>query len=177
MKHSWFFGHLEIVGNLMKSIPKDAHSDYLTVAIMENWRELFPDCKHRPPIAYMDMWPFASPLAIPLNVNISTQFTQDQSLPKARQQKRAMYPLSKNKDLPSMEGPEWKYWRKSLNPAFSPQTITNRTPELVDEIQKFTNTLKSRAPTGASKGKWGDIFPLEAETMKLSFDITFRFFL
>ncbi|KAK4205452.1 putative cytochrome P450 E-class, group I [Triangularia verruculosa] len=156
MKHSWILGHLEIVGKLLKNYPSDAHGNYLPILILENWRELFPQCKDRPPVLYLDMWPFAQPMILPLLLPVAVQFTQDYSLIKAHQQKEVLYPLTKNRDISSMEGPEWKVWKKRLSPGFSNQTITSRIPDLLDEVDKF--------------------YALEKHTTKLAMDIIFRFF-
>ncbi|KAK4171397.1 putative cytochrome P450 E-class, group I [Triangularia setosa] len=173
MKHSWLLGHLEIVGKLLENYPSDAHGNYLPVLILENWRELFPQCTSRPPVLYLDMWPFAQPFLLPLLLPIAVQFTQDHSLIKAHEQKQILYPLTKNKDISSMEGAEWKVWRKRMNPGFSIQTITSRIPDLLDEVEKFYGVLEAKA---GRNGEWGEVFQLEKHTTKLAMDIIFRFF-
>ena len=174
MKHSAVFGHLEVVGKVLSGIPSDAHGDYMMVKIQENWRELFPGCSRCPPIIYIDLWPFASPVIISIDPTVSAQFTQDYSLPKAYQQKRVLYPLTLNRDLSSMEGSEWKVWRRRLNPGFSIQNITSRLPDLLEEVEDFAAVLERKA---GPDGKWGDVFPLEEATTNLALDVIFRFFL
>ncbi|KAI6776894.1 hypothetical protein HG530_000839 [Fusarium avenaceum] len=143
MKHSMILGHLEVVGKLVSSLPPDAHGDYMMIKIRENWRELFPQCTKCPPVAYIDTWPFTPPMMISLDANVSSQFTQEHSLPKAHEQKHVLYPLTKNQDLSSMEGAQWRAWRKSLSPGFSVQTITSRIPDIVEEVEDFANVLKN----------------------------------
>ncbi|KAF4447726.1 hypothetical protein F53441_8745 [Fusarium austroafricanum] len=174
MKHSMIFGHLEVVGKLVSTLPSDAHGDYLMMKIQENWRELFPQCTKCPPVAYIDTWPFTTPMVISLNANVSAQFTQEHSLPKAYEQKHVLYPLTKNRDLSSMEGSELKIWRKRLNPAFSIQTISSRIPDILEEIEDFANVLKSKA---GKDGEWGDVFALGDATANLALDVIIRFFL
>lgn len=174
MKHSMILGHLEVIGKLMSGLPSDAHGDYMMMKIQENWRELFPNCSKCPPVIYVDLWPFASPMIISVNPDMSAQFTQDYSLPKAYQQKRVLYPLTRNRDVASMEGSEWKVWRKRLNPGFSIQNITSRIPDILEEVEAFAEVLKGRA---GKNGTWGDVFPLEEATTNLAMDIIFRFFL
>lgn len=84
------FGHLESVGKLVSSLPPDAHGDYLMMMIRENWRELFPQCTKCSPVAYIDTWPFTAPMVISLNLDVSTQFTTQHSLPKAYEQKHTL---------------------------------------------------------------------------------------
>jgi cytochrome P450 len=174
MKHSMILGHLEVVGKLVSSLPSDAHGDYMMMKIRENWRELFPQCTKCPPVAYIDTWPFTPPMVISLNANVSSQFTQEHSLPKAHEQKHVLYPLTKNQDLSSMEGAQWKVWRKNLSPGFSVQTITSRIPDIVEEVEDFANVLKSKA---GKDGEWGDVFSFEAATTNLALDVIIRFFL
>ena len=167
-------GHLEVIGKLLSDLPSDAHGDYMMMKIQENWRELFPQCTKCPPVIYVDTWPFAAPLLISIDANISSQFTQEHSLPKAWQQKRVLYPLTRNRDVASMEGAEWKSWRKRLNPGFSIQNITNRIPDIVDEVEDFTKVLQRNA---GKHGAWGKVFALENATANLALDVSLRFFL
>ncbi|CAG1990509.1 unnamed protein product [Fusarium graminearum] len=174
MKHSMIFGHLESVGKLVSSLPPDAHGDYLMMMIRENWRELFPQCTKCPPVAYIDTWLFTAPMVISLNLDVSTQFTTQHSLPKAYEQKHTLYQLTKNRDLASMEGEEWKIWRKRLNPAFSIQNINSRIIDILEEVEDFAAVLKSKA---GDDGQWGDVFLFEKATTNLALDVIVRFFL
>ncbi|KAJ3544789.1 hypothetical protein NM208_g2862 [Fusarium decemcellulare] len=174
MKHSMILGHLEVVGKLVSNLPSDAHGDYMMMKIQENWKELFPECTKCPPVAYIDTWPFAAPLLLSLNANISSQFTQEHSLPKAHQQKHVLYPLTKNRDLSSMEGAEWRVWRKRLSPAFSVQNVTSRIPDVVEEVQDFVDFLKSKA---GKEGSWGDVFCFDHAATNLTLDVSIRYFL
>ncbi|KAE8143702.1 cytochrome P450 [Aspergillus pseudotamarii] len=174
MRHSMILGHLEVIGKLMSRLPSDAHGDYMMVMIQENWQKLFPDCSKCPPVLYIDLWPFAAPMLISINPDTSCQCTQDYSLPKAYQQKRTLYPLTRNRDVSSMEGAEWKVWRKRLNPGFSIQNITSRISDILDEVEVFGNVLEARA---GKDGAWGEVFPLEEATTNLAMDVILRFFL
>ncbi|RGP80115.1 hypothetical protein FLONG3_1649 [Fusarium longipes] len=174
MKHSMILGHLEVIGKLVSSLPSDAHGDYLMMMIRENWRELFPQCTKCPPVVYIDTWPFTAPMVISLDLNVSTQFTTQHSLPKAHEQKHVLYPLTKNRDLASMEGEEWKIWRKRLNPAFSIQNINSRMTDILEEVEDFAAVLKSKA---GQNGQWGDVFLFEKATTNLALDVITRFFL
>lgn len=172
IKHSWVFGHLEVIGKLLADLPSDAHGDYMMVRIVENWKELFPGHPKCPPVAYLDLWPFAAPTVISLSPELSAQFTQDHSLAKPHQQKQFLYPLTRNLDLSSMEGAEWKLWRKRLSPGFSIQNITSRIPDLLEEVQDFADYLESRAGSNRS---WGHVFQLECSTISLALDVILRF--
>ncbi|KAK3386752.1 cytochrome P450 [Podospora didyma] len=173
MKHSMWFGHLETIGKLVQDIPSDAHGNYMPNQILKNWQTLFPDCKQRPPVAYLDLWPFSPPMIVPLLLPVAVQFTQEKSLMKPPEQKNVMRPLTRNLDLSSMEGAEWKVWRKRFNPGFSEKTLTARTPELLEDAENYAARLQARA---GPDGSWGPVFALEPETTALAMDIIFRFF-
>ncbi|KAH8884061.1 cytochrome P450 [Thozetella sp. PMI_491] len=172
MSHSMVLGHLEVIGKLLGHLPSDVHGDYMMVLIKKEWRSLFPDAKQCPPVAYVDLWPFAAPIALSIDAGLSAQFTQERSMPKSPQQKQVLYPLTHNHDLSSMEGDEWKTWRKRLNPGFSPQYITSRIPDLVEEISDFVTALRSNA---GPNGNWGHVFHLEELTTDLALDVILRF--
>ena len=174
MEHSWIFGHLKLMGEIMEGLPPDAHGDYLMIRIQENWRKLFPGCSKCPPVVYIDAWPIMPRLLISINIATSQQFTSDYSLPKPRQQKRVLYPLTKNLDLSSMEGAEWKVWRKRLNVGFSTQYITSRVPDIVEETEDFVKLLESKA---GKDGSWGEVFQLGEGATSLALDVILRFFL
>ncbi|KAJ4110633.1 hypothetical protein NW768_011978 [Fusarium equiseti] len=174
MEHSMILGHLEVVGKLVSSLPSDAHGGYLMMMIRENWHELFPQCTKCPPVAYIDTWPFTRPMVISLNSDVSNQFTQQHSLPKAYEQKHVLYPLTKNLDIASMEGEEWKLWRRRLNPAFSIQNINSRIPDILEEVEDFAAVLQSKA---GKDGHWGEVFYFEKAATNLTLDVIIRFFL
>ncbi|KAH6689634.1 cytochrome P450 [Plectosphaerella plurivora] len=173
MKHSWIWGHLPVMGEVMEMLPSDAHSDYMMMMIQEHWKRFFPQCKSCPPVIYLDGWPMTPRLVICINTALSLQFTTERSLLKARQQKEILYPLTKNRDVPSMEGAEFKLWKKRLNPGFSNQYITARIPDIIEETEDFVKILESKAGVD---GSWGNVFQLGEITTGLALDVIFRFF-
>lgn len=174
MEHSLIFGHIKIVRKLMSSLPPDAYLDYLQTQLQDNWRRLFPQCTKCPPVVYLDMWPLANPFLMSLSADVSSQFMQQHSMPRFRDPKDFFYPLTKGRDIVSMEGDEWKAWRKRLNAGFGAQYITSRIPDIVEEVEEFVNVLKSRAGRGET---WGPMFLLEHAARDLTLDFSARFFL
>ncbi|KAJ4323212.1 hypothetical protein N0V84_004475 [Fusarium piperis] len=174
MEHSLIFGHIKIVRKLMSSLPPDAYLDYLQTQLQDNWKDLFPQCTKCPPVVYLDTWPLANPFLVSLSADVSSQFMQQHSMPRFRDAKDFFYPLTKNRDIVSMEEDEWKIWRKRLNAGFGAQYITSRIPDIVEEVEEFVNVLKSRAGEGET---WGPMFLLERATRNLTLDISVRFFL
>jgi cytochrome P450 len=174
MHHHPLWGHLHLIGPLMAALPSDAHGDYLMLVIQKNWKTLFPNLQRCPPAAYVDMWPFAPPHLIALHPAMAAQFTQEVSRLKPLEQKRFMYPITRNHDLTSYEGAEWKVWRKRLNPGFSSAMITSRVPELLEEVEVFVETLRKQA---SADGTWSDVFPLEEHATNLALDVIGRYLL
>ncbi|RSL49511.1 hypothetical protein CEP51_015480 [Fusarium floridanum] len=174
MEHSIIFGHIKVVKELMSNLPSDAYLDYLQTQVQDNWRQLFPQCTKCPPIIYLDAWPLSDPLIVSLNVDISSQFTQQHSMPRFRDAKDFFYPLTKNRDIVTMDDAEWKIWRKRLSVGFGAQYITSRVPDIVEEVEEFVQVLKSKA---GRSGTWGPVFLLEQATRNLTLDMSVRFFL
>ncbi|TPX16394.1 uncharacterized protein E0L32_004043 [Thyridium curvatum] len=174
MRHHPVFGHLEVVGKLMSKIPSDAHGDYMMVMILDNWRELFPGCDRCPPVAYVDAWPFSPPMAISLHPDVSAQFTQQFNLDKPPEQNAFLYPLTKNLDLSSSNGPAWKVRRRRMNLALSPQTVMARVPDLLEEVAVFVSVLRQKA---SKDGSWGNVFPLQRLCTLLTLDVIGKYIL
>jgi len=174
MQHSPLLGHLPVIGKLLANMPPDAHGDYMMLLIQENWQALFPACKQCPPVFYLDLWPFAAPFVISVHPAVSAQFTQEFNLNKAPEQNRFLYPLTRNLDVSSSNGTEWKIRRKCLNLAFSPSAVLGRVSEILDEVDVFVSALRERA---GKCGTWGPVFPLEHLATLLALDVMGRFLL
>jgi cytochrome P450 len=174
MPHSAVWGHLPVIGKLMATLPSDAHGDYMQVLIQQNWKELFPKCKSCPPVFIVDTWPFTTPIMITVHPDVTSQYTQEVSRVKPKEQKRFWHPLTQNLDLASMEGDTWKIWRKKLSPGFSTNSITSHITALVEEIEVFADTLRAKA---GRDGAWGEMMPLEPIAKDVTFDVIGRFIL
>jgi cytochrome P450 len=174
MPHSAIWGHLEVIGKLMSTLPADAHGDYMQILIQNNWKELFPNCRSCPPVFIVDTWPFTTPIIITVHPDVTSQYTQEVSRVKPKEQKRFWYPLTQNLDLASMEGDTWKGWRKKLSPGFSANSIVSHIPGLVEEIEIFADTLSEKA---GRDGAWGEVFSLEPIAKDVTFDVIGLFIL
>jgi hypothetical protein len=180
LPHHPIWGHLPIAGELMSKLPSDAHGDYLQLLLQANFKSYFPPSINKcPPALYVDLWPFAAPLILSMDPDVSAQFTQKTSLIKPPQQKAFLKPLTGMKDLSSWEGETWRVWRKRLNPGFGLAQITARMGELVEEMEVFVNGLRARAGQvgdGAEGGRdgWGEVFSLQDVANRLTLDIIGR---
>lgn len=104
-------------------------------------------CAHG--LIYFDIWPFGRPTCCVFHPDILSQFTQDKSVPKAPEVARELGPLTDTRDLVSMEGREWKFWRSVFNPSFSSKNLTALLPAFLEEIQ----VLKERFIQAARSGE------------------------
>jgi cytochrome P450 len=96
---------------------------------------------------------------------------QHPSAPKYSGSRQFVYPLTKNLDLVTMEGETWKTWRARFNPGFSGRNMMVQVPEVLEEVQLFVDTIKSKA---GKDGGWGEVFQMEGHTINLTFDVIGR---
>ena len=136
--HHPIFGHILVLANVMAKLPKDAHSHYLP----DQLRRAFPEMG---PIYYLDAWPFITLTLVVASPATLQQITIDHVLPKFPAIRDFLYPLANGKDLVSMDGQEWKYWRSIFNPGFSAGHLMNLVPETVKETTVFCDILQRHA--------------------------------
>jgi hypothetical protein len=174
MPHSWLFGHLGAMHDLLEHVhfPSDGHSDYIAALVQENWHMMFPNCSRCPPIIYLDLWPFASPLLISINPEVSAQFTQDANIEKACEMRWYMQELTLNKDIISANGRDWLNRRQLLSVPFSTTRIFSQVPGLVKETETFVRVLRQKC---GPKGGWGPVFRLQDAATNLMLAMFSRF--
>lgn len=101
-----------------------------------------------PGVVYLDTWPFGGATMAVFHPDLMAQFTQERSLPKAPLVARELGPLTGLRDLASMEGADWKFWRGVFNPGFSSKNLTAMLPEFLEEIQVLKERLVRAAESG-----------------------------
>ncbi|KAL8715306.1 MAG: hypothetical protein Q9225_006430, partial [Loekoesia sp. 1 TL-2023] len=159
--HHPIFGHLLIANDILSQLPRDAHAHYLA----DQMRRKYPDLG---PVYYLDMWPFAPPFLVAISPTVISQFTQSEiALPNHPNIRKYLLPITGGGDLASMEGEEWKRWRKIFNPGFSASHINTLVPTIVEEVSVFVDILKEHA-------KKGDIFSLDEAAINLTMDVISR---
>ncbi|ORY57790.1 cytochrome P450 4V3 [Pseudomassariella vexata] len=169
--HSWILGHLLVMGKLRQGLPRRAHPNYLSKAIIENYKTLFPGETHCPPMVYIDFWPVEAPTALMLHPDVSKQCTQEKNYPRFPNVKNYMQALTGAKDLISSDGEEWRLWRSRLNPGFSARNVMSLIPAMLEEATIFVENLQRLA---GKDGQWGDVFQLQDVTTDLTLDIIGR---
>lgn len=171
LEHSWLLGHLPFVYGWTRQNPKDTHIFRLMYHVLDNYQRLFPGQETLPPVLYLDLWPIETPLMIVFDPAVTAQFTQETSLPKHSVLTEIMIPLTKGKDLNTISGEPWRYWRSRFNPGFSARNTMALLPEVIEEIVVFAGKLDNYA---GPDGQWGRAFQMETETVNLTFDVIGR---
>ncbi|KAK4103425.1 cytochrome P450 [Parathielavia hyrcaniae] len=115
----------------------------------------------------IDAWPFMSPMLYVFDPEMSTQFTQVQSLPKSNDIKSEFRPLTGSKDLVTLDGPEWKFWRSVFNPGFSTKNLVAMTPAFLEEVRVFVDKLRAAAQSG-------EVLKIEGPATSLTIDVIAR---
>jgi len=158
--HHAIFGHIFVLARIMSKLPKDAHPHYLPHQL----RREYPDLG---PIFYLDAWPFITLTLVVASPATLAQITTEHVLPKFPAIKDFLYPLANGKDIVSMDGREWKYWRTIFNPGFSASHLMTLVPEIVNETMVFCEVLRYHANKQ-------DIFKMKALTDHLAMDVIGR---
>lgn len=109
--HHLIFGHILVTASILATLPSDPHGHF----IADSMRRRFPDL---------------GPIALPALVLISSQFTQEPSLPKHEGMRHFLQSLTGH-DLVTMEGHMWKTWRAVFNPGFSSHHLMTLVPEIM----------------------------------------------
>ena len=154
-------GHIPLMISLISRLPADAHEKYLQDHIRIIYYYLGP-------VYYIDAWPFAEPVLVAISPDAIAQFSQrNQYLPSHPGVKQFMRPITGGLDLASMEGHEWKVWRKLFNQGFSAQHMMTLVPTMLEELLVFKRILKDHALKG-------DIFLLDEAAVNASMDVIGR---
>jgi cytochrome P450 len=162
LPHSFFWGHLLVVGKLMARYPRDLSGQQMPYLLTKEYPELTA-CG----LIYLDTWPISGPMLAVFHPDMMAQFTQETSLPKHKMLRREFGPLTQCHDLLTMEGQEWKMWRSIFNPGFSVRNLTTLLPVFLEEVQVLKDGLVKAA-------KSGEVVELESYLQKGTIDVICR---
>ena len=158
--HHLLFGHILVIGSIVRSLPKRAAHGYIGDQI----RRRYPDLDEA---FYLDCWPFAPRMLMIVSPEMMHQYTQDRYLPKHPTIQQFLNPVVGEHNLVGMEGSMWKQWRARFNPGFSASQIISQIPGIVDEVIVFRDLLREQA-------RKNEMFQLEELGLNLSIDIIGR---
>lgn len=162
MPHSFLFGHLAIVGRVLRKYPADLLSLTLPQLLAQEYPEIASGG-----LLYIDSWPLAYPMIAAFHPDIVAQFIQDVNLPKHPTMITEFMPFTGCRDLLNMAGQEWKRWRAIFNPGFSTKNLTALIPSFLEEIEVFKDRLGTVAETG-------EVVPLDTQACALATDVIGR---
>jgi cytochrome P450 len=162
LPHSFLLGHFIPVIKVMAKYPPNISGTTTPLLLARAHPELFK-CG----AALLDMWPLTRPMLVVFNPEMMAQFCQDVSLLKADLITEEFTPFTGCKDLLSLEGQEWKKWRKIFNPGFSVQNIATMVPAMIEEISVFRDWLIATAASDQT-------VKLEPSALKMTVDVIAR---
>lgn len=157
------FGHLRVLKVATSSLPSDT--------IMHNvmWKiaqQNFPGG-----IFYLHLWPFSRTLLVVADAYAASQ-VEDLDLGKGDNIVKPIETITGGPSLLTMEGAEWKRWRRLFSTGFSAGYLIGLAPAIADEVAVFRDFLIKKcrnAPDGRS-----EVFPMEEMTVRMTFDVIGR---
>ncbi|KAF9879490.1 hypothetical protein CkaCkLH20_03033 [Colletotrichum karsti] len=155
-KFSFLGGHFPVLGKVMRSLP----SDSIVHNIMWHISHDYPNG-----IFYMSLWPFTGTVMIIADADAASQ-VEGRIIGKGPDIIPPLETITGGKSLLTMEGEEWKKWRRLFNPGFSAGYMMGLAPLIADEVAVFRQKLLDRCSEGVS-----EVFQLEDLTLRLTFDI------
>ena len=155
---SWVFGHSLLIPNYAKTFPPAAN----VLLPMKKLSEEFAETE----MFLMDLWPAYPTSLIIFNPEALSVVSQKWNLPRPPQSLEAIKPIVGGHNLVTMNGANWKLWRNLLNPGFSPASLNNHVPFIVDSAQVFCDKLGERAGKG--------IVFLDEFATRLTFDVIMK---
>ena len=154
--HSYLWGHLRVVGDLLTSLPPHIHPHCYQHYIKAKY--------NLPDVFYLDLWPAGYQILAVTDPEAAQQPTVQHSLPKHPSIDGSIWPITGEQSLVALEGQPWKMWRSTFNPGFSSSHLMNLVPGIVECCELFKDILTKHAEEQ-------DIFQLEEAATKVTVDI------
>ncbi|KAF7511783.1 hypothetical protein GJ744_003514 [Endocarpon pusillum] len=132
--HSFLFGHLKVLGEVMQTLPKNVHPQVAMAIVREKY--------NLPHVFYMDLWPIATSLLMIQDPDIAAQITQTKNHPKHTLNKEFLRNMTGEQSIVTSEGAEWRKLRSMLGPAFSSNHLSTLVPDITDHVLKFRGQLQ-----------------------------------
>ncbi|KAJ4423726.1 hypothetical protein N0V82_001612 [Gnomoniopsis sp. IMI 355080] len=159
------FGHLLVLKKASASLPPNTimHNVMWKIA-----RQSFPGG-----IYYLYLWPFSRTLLVVADAYAASQ-VETMSLGKGDNLVQPIEVITGGSSLFTMEGEEWKRWRRLFSTGFSAGYLVGLAPVIADEVAVFRDLLLQKcrqSSDGCSK-----VFQLELKemTVRMTFDVIGR---
>jgi cytochrome P450 len=157
--HSFFFGHLKVMGEVAATMPPNMHPQAYLTAIAQKY-----DLKG---IFYLDLWPIADSQVILTDPELMNHVTLTKPLPMHPMADDFLAPIVGRNSIATSNGPVWKRTHNAMAPAFSWSHIRTLTGMIADETMLFRGTLDRLSRSG-------ETFSLEETAGRLIFDVIAR---
>jgi len=117
-----------------------------------------------PDVWYVDLWPIGPQQVVITGPDAAAQVTAIRSYPMHPEVNRFLAPMIGDNVIAATNGPLWKKLHHMMAPAFTPRYVKTLLSTIADEVMLFHGRLRELA-------KAGDVFSMEEELSKLSFDV------
>lgn len=154
-------GHLLFLKKISATLPPDTimHNVMWKIA-----RQYFPDGLY-----YLNLWPFSGTILIVTDAYAASQ-VGNLNLGKPDSVIRPIDAITGGPSLLTMEGTEWKRWRRLFSRGFSAGHLLSLAPGIAEEIAVFRDLLVGKCQdNGRSK-----MFQMEEMTLRMTFDVIAR---
>ncbi|KAF2723236.1 cytochrome P450 [Polychaeton citri CBS 116435] len=155
--HSWFWGSLRSMGDVLMEQPTRAAPQTFPTFIKERYNlgDTF----------YMDAWPFGPQVLVTMDPRMMEDISVKKNLPKHELVADFLRWFGGANNIVSTEGAVWKKWRSAFNPGFNAgHLMASMVPLIVDEMAIFTKIMEKKAQAN-------ELFRMETWTTKLTVDI------
>lgn len=155
-RFSFLAGHFLVLGKVMRLLPSDSIIHNIMWYISKDYPK---------GIFYISLWPFSGTVMVISDADAAAQL---ESLPLAKGADiiNPLEQITGGRSLLTMDGDEWKRWRRLFNPSFSPGYMMGLAPAIADEVAVFRQKLFDRCSEGLS-----EVFQLEDLTLRMTFDV------
>ncbi|TEY37144.1 hypothetical protein BOTCAL_0529g00010 [Botryotinia calthae] len=158
--HSFLFGHLLLLGNMSKRLPKDAHYQYM-------FSEIYRDHFESTGVYYLDLWPMIGFFMCIHSPTTAISVMQTNTLITARKVDllpRFFKPVAGGPCLSDMPEDSWRLWRAVFNKAINNEHFQKLVPGMVKQIEVYKDILREHAEKS-------DMFYLDTTTLRFTMDL------
>ncbi|KAJ4359334.1 hypothetical protein N0V95_002258 [Ascochyta clinopodiicola] len=154
--HSFLWGHLKLLGEIMALFPKNAHYQAAITTISQKY--------NMPRLWYLDLWPVGPSQVIVTDPDVALYMTVTRNHEKHIAESWAIDPMIGKGNIVTAEGARWKKMHKMLAPAFAITHVTNMRPMIAKNVMKFRAIMNKLSETGES-------FQFEKYVERLTLDV------
>lgn len=159
------FGHLLVLKKASALLPSKSimHNVMRRIA-----RESFPGG-----IYYLHLWPFSRTLLVVADAYAASQ-VENMGLGKGDDLVKPIEVITGGPSLFTMEGTEWKRWRRLFSTGFSAGYLVGLAPAIADEVAVFREILLQKCREACEGKGSSQVFQMEEMTVRMTFDVIGR---